>query len=1014
MVNAHMTRFLLTTLVLSISLFGLAQSRVITGQVIGSDDKQPIPGVNVLVQGTNKGTATDLNGKYSIELIAGEDALIFSFVGYKTQTIQIGQREVIDVVLETDAKQLEEVVVVGYGIQKKSDITGSTANVKGEELLRQPVLTATQAVQGKVAGVQIISSGQPGSSPQIRVRGVGTALAGTTSLYVVDGVLTDDISNINTSDIVDMNILKDASAAAIYGSRGANGVIIITTKKGEVGAIKVAYNNNIGIRQAANLVQMANSEEYRNYAQAASGAVPPATPYNTDWYNTILRTAWQQTHNISLSSGTDKATYLFNVGYLHDQGIVLENEFKRLTLRFNNDYKITDKIKVGLQSSYGNSSNENGFGNIDIDAYGNIGSVYNDAYRAAPIIPDIVDGLYGNTSAYQNVGNPLLDIKNNSIKVKENRLQGSTFLEVKPLEWLSVRSTVGGDWRNSLNRGYYYQFNADDGKTFITPGGNQYATQSRLAVKQTQSFRWVWDNMVTLTKKIGNHDITLLAGTTAEKFNLHYFSASRLDVPADPSLWYIGVGDANTSQNDGGGDAWARNSYLARLNYVYSEKYLLTATIRRDGSSRLPGQNRWQVYPSIGLGWILSRENFFQNQNLFDLLKLRASYGKVGNDQIPTNAFTQTVSLNRAYSFNGSASNATNGAQINQIIDPNITWEITEEYDLAVEFGLLQSKLTGEINYYNKKVANALINVPIPRTVGDADGVIITNVASIQNKGIEVVLNWQDEINDNLSYSVSGNITFNDNNVIALNGGQAIFGGGIGAGQGFTTYTDNGHPIGSFYVLKTIGVFNSVAEVNAYTDSDGTIIQPNAKPGDFKYLDKNNDGQIDDQDRVFSGSYQPVAYFGLTLGVNFKRWDFGLSLYGNVGNEVYNGKKAVRVDARDNVEKDIVYNRWTSSNRSQTEPRASEGNLPASDYFVEPGDFLRINNLTIGYTFSPSVLSKVKISNLRVFATSQNLLTLMKYSGFTAELPGDPLNSGIELSAYPTTRTIAVGLNVGF
>lgn len=992
----------------------IAQSRVVSGRVTGADDGQPIPGVNIIIQGTSKGTSTDFDGKYSIELAADENVLAFTFIGYKTQTIEIGQREVINVILQIDATELEEVVVVGYGIQKKSDITGSTANVKGEELTKQPVLTATQAIQGKVAGVQIISSGQPGSSPQIRVRGVGTALAGTTSLYVVDGVLTDDISNINTADIVDMNILKDASSAAIYGSRGANGVIIITTKKGAEGGIKVSYNNNIGIRQADNLVEMANAEEYNNYAQAASGAVPPASSYDTDWYNTILRTAWQQTHNVSLSSGTDKATYLFNVGYLQDQGIVVENEFKRLTLRFNNDYKITEKIKFGLQSSYGNSINENGFGNIDIDAYGNIGSVYNNAYRAAPIIPDIVDGLYGNTSSYQNVGNPLLDVNNNSIKVKENRLQGSTFLEITPLPWLSVRSTIGGDWRNSLNRGYYYQFSADDGKTFITPGGNQYANLSRLAVKQTQSFRWVWDNMVTITKKIGNHDITLLAGTTAEKFNLHWFSASRLDVPAEPSLWYIGVGDANTSQNDGGGDAWARNSYLARLNYAYNEKYLLTATVRRDGSSRLPGQNRWQAYPSVGLGWIISRENFFQNQDIVDLLKLRASYGKVGNDQIPTNAFTQTVSLNRAYSFNGSAASATNGAQINQIIDPNITWEITEEYDLAVEFGLLQSRLTGEINYYNKKVENALINVPIPRTVGDADGVIITNVASIQNKGIEVLLNWQDEISDQLSYTVSGNVTFNDNNVIALNGGQAIFGGGIGAGQGFTTYTDNGNPIGSFYVLKTMGVFNTVAEVNAYTDEDGNIIQQNAKPGDFRYLDKNGDGQIDDNDRVFAGSYQPEAYFGLNLGVNFKSWDFSLSLYGNVGNEVYNGKKAVRVDARDNVEKDIVYNRWTNSNRTQTEPRANEGNLPASDYFVESGSFLRINNVTFGYTFPASLLSRIKVSSLRVFATSQNLFTLKKYSGFTPELPGDPLNSGIELSAYPTTRTIAVGLNVGF
>ena len=991
----------------------LAQTRTITGTVTSSEDGQPLPGVSVVVQGTTKGAVTDVDGNFSIELSTGENNLIFSYVGFLSQTVAVDQQTRIELVLAPDTKLLNEVVVVGYGIQKKSDITGSTASVNGSELIKQPVLTATQAMQGKVAGVQIISSGQPGSTPQIRVRGVGTALSGTTALYVVDGVLTDDISNINTADIVDMSILKDASAAAIYGSRGANGVVIITTKKGTSGELKVNYNNNIGFRQAANLVEMANSTEYSNYVQAATGNAPPASSYDTDWYGTILRNALQQSHNVSLSGGGDKSTYFFNLGYLDDEGIVINNEFKRLTLRLNQEYKITDKIKFGLQSSYGNSINQNGFGNIDIDAYGNIGGVYNNAYRAAPIIPSIVDGRYGNTSGYQNVGNPLLDVNNNDIKVKDNRLQGSGFLEIKPISWLTLRSSIGADWRNSLNRGYYKQFNADE-TTFLIAGGNQYRSQSSLNVKETQSFRWVWDNTITFARQFGDHDITLLAGTTAEKYNQHWFSANRNDVPPDPSLWYIGVGDANSSQNDGKGDAWGRNSYLARLNYSYNEKYLLTATLRMDGTSRLPGQNRWQQFPSFGVGWIMSREGFMQNQNLFDMLKFRASYGKVGNDQIPTDAFTQTVALNKAYAFNGSVTPATNGAQINQIIDPDITWEITEEYDLAMEFGLAESKLTGEINYYDKKVKNALINVPIPRTVGDINGAILTNVASIQNKGIEVLLNWKDAINDDFSYHVGGNITLNRNKVIALNGGQAIYGGGIGAAQGFTTFTDNGQPVGSFYVLKVLGVFNTDAEVTAYTNSEGTVIQPTAKPGQFKYLDKNDDGIIDDNDRVFAGSYQPKAYFGVNLGANYKKWDFSLDLYGNAGNEVYNGKRAVRVEGKDNIEKELVYNRWTSGSHSQSQPAATVGNLLASSYFVESGSFIRINNVTIGYTFPSTRLEKVRISSLRIFLTSQNLFTYKKYSGFTAELPGDPISSGIELSAYPTTRTVAAGLNVGF
>ncbi len=1009
------SRILIFTVLTAVSTSLAAQIRLVKGKVSTLEGGKSVemPGVNVIVVGTSKGTTTDIEGNYSLQLADSDKELSFSFIGYTMKTVVVGDQTVIDVVLETDTKQLEEVVVVGYGVQKKSDITGSTANVKGDELYKQPVLTATQALQGKVAGVQIISSGQPGTSPQIRVRGVSTALGGTAALYVVDGVLTDDISNINTADIVDMNVLKDASAAAIYGSRGANGVVIISTKKGVSGKLSISYNNNIGIRQAANLVEMANSAEYSNYVEAATGSAPPATAYNTNWYKTILRNAWQQNHNISVSGGSEKSTFLVNVGYLTDEGIVVDNDFKRFNIRLNQDIKLSEVFKIGLQSSYTNSVNQNGFGNIDIDEFGNIGSVYNDAYRAAPIIASIIGGKYGNTSTYQNVGNPLLDIKNNNVKVVADRLQGSTFLEAKPLSWLTVKTSIGADWRNSLNRAYNYKFLADE-STFLVAGGNQYNTRSTLNVKNWQSLQWVWDNIITANKKFDLHDVTLMVGTTAEEYSYTSFSASRKDVPADQSLWYIGVGDANSSQNDGRGDAWARNSFLARLNYSYDGKYLLTATIRSDGSSRLPKQNRWQQYPSVGVAWVASKEPFMQNQNVFDLLKLRASFGIVGNDRIPTDAFSQTVALNKPYPFNGSASAATNGAQINQIKDPNIKWETTEEIDFAIEFGLLQSKLSGEINYYDKTVKNALINVPIPRTVGDIDGMILTNAASIQNKGVEVLINWKDKISSDFSYSVGANVTFNSNKVVALNGGQAIRGGYIGASQGYTTYTDNGLAIGSFYVLKTLGVFNSDADAAAYTDVNGKMIQPSAKAGDFRYQDVNNDGIIDDNDRVLAGSYQPKAYYGLNLSANYKSWDFSLSIYGNAGNQVYNGKRAVRVKGEDNVEKALVYNRWTSANRSQSQPAANTGNQLASDYFVESGSFVRINNLTVGYTFNAEKLRRLRIKSLRVYATSQNLFTIKDYSGFTPELPGDPLNSGIELSAYPTTRTIAVGLNVSF
>jgi TonB-dependent starch-binding outer membrane protein SusC len=991
-----------------------AQEKIITGKVTSREDGQGLPGVNVLVQGTARGTTTDVDGNYKISLEPGDKALSFSFIGYKPQVISLGNQSNLDVVLDSEATNLQEVIVVGYGTQKKSDITGSTANIKGEELSKQPVLTATQAIQGKVAGVQIITSGQPGSSPQIRVRGLSTALAATTSLFVVDGVLTDDISNINTADIIDMTVLKDASASAIYGSRGANGVIIITTRKGVSGKMKITYNTQVGFRQAANLVPMANSLEYANYVQASTGIAPPSPQNNasTNWYGTILRNALEQTHNLSLSGGTDKSTYLFNVGYMNDQGILLDNTFKRLTLRLNSEYFITDQIKLGVQASYSNSINQNGFNNINIDPNGNVGSVYNDAYRAAPIIPNRINGLYGNTSVYQNVGNPLLDLNDNSVKVANNRLQGSTYLQYKPVSWLSLKSSVGADWQNTLSRVYDYAFlSSGPTNVFLTSGGNQVNPISDLSIQNLQTFRWVWDNTATVTKKINKHDFTLLAGTTAERYYTQLFSGYRNNVPPDPSLWYLDNGNANSSQNTGNGDEWTRNSYLARLNYGYDGRYLLTATVRRDGSSRLPSQNRWQNYPSFGAGWVLSNETFMQTQQVFDFLKLRASYGKVGNDQIPTSSFTQTVTQNQAYPFGGSLNGATPGSLIQVIIDPHITWEVTTEYDLAVEFALVHSKLSGEVNYYNKQLNNGIDQVPILGTVGANPAVIISNVMGIQNKGVEVLLNWKDRITENLSYTVSGNVTFNKNQVTALNNGQNIYDGAVGS-QSFVTNTDVGHPVGSFYVLKTIGVFNSAADVANNTVNYSGLSKA---PGSFKYLDKNGDGVLDPTaDRIFAGSYQPVAYYGINLGVKYKNWDFGTNIYGNSGNKVYNGKRAARVAGTDNIEKALVYNRWTPSNLTQSQPAANSGNLPASTYFVESGSFVRINNLTIGYTFTGEQLKRLRISNFRVFAMSQNLFTYKRYSGFTSELPGTPTASGIETSTYPTTRTVALGVNVGF
>ena len=978
-----------------------AQSRTINGKVIDAKNNEAIIGASILLKNTNQGTITDIDGYFSIN--ADQNSiLIISYIGYATQELTIKDQTIFNITLNSEDVLLEQVVIVGYGSQKKVDVTGATVSVKGEDLARQPVMTPTQALQGKVAGVQITASGRPGSSPNVRIRGTGTALAGTSALFVVDGVLTDDISNINTAEIVTMDVLKDASSTAIYGARGANGVIIITTKKGGSGVTKINYNNFVGVRNATNLIKMANAQEYANYASTATGTLVQLGQYDTDWYSNILRNAWTQNHNLSVSGGSERTAHFLGFGYLEDEGIVLNNKFKRFNVRANTDYKINSKVNLGINASFANSNNK------DV----NLGAAYNNAYRAAPIIASVVDGRYGNTSVYQNVGNAVLDLNNNDNKLIQNRIQASGYIEFKPFKGLTLRSALGSDLINLNERRYNFKF-LNDELTFLNSGGNQRNERSSLNVKNENSFRWVWDNIATYNTSFGKNTLTIMAGTTAEAFNLSWASANRQDVPEKKDLWYITTGNANTSTNDGGGDKWTRNSYISRTNYNYDNKYILTATIRADGSSRIAPDNRWGFFPSVGIGWVITNEPFMKDFSIFETLKLRTSWGRVGNDRVPSDAFTVTVTPNLAYPFGGGV--ATPGSAITQIKDPNLKWETTEEIDFGLEFSLLKGKLYGEAGFYDKKSKDLLINVKVPAVVGDADGVVLTNAASIRNTGFEFAANWRDRLNDKISYKIGGNITINKNDVIGLNGGQPILDGGIGAVQIYTTRTDNGHPVGSFYVYQVNGVFQNTAQIDSYISSSGKVIQPSASPGDFKYQDTNDDGRIDDQDRVFVGSYQPKAYFGLNGEFTYKAFDLSFDIYGNVGNVVYNGKKALRLSGFDNVERSLAYGRWTPGSGIQDEPSANGGFLPASTYYVESGSFIRLNNVTLTYNLPSSIISKIKISNARVFVTAQNIFTFKKFSGFTPELQDDtPTRSGIETNAYPTTKTIAGGINVSF
>lgn len=992
----------------SVFLFGMSgpaiaqQTITVTGTVTDAANGETLPGVSVMVKGTTTGTQTGVNGDFTIAA-PPTGTIVFTYIGFQQREVPVNNQTTMTVQLQTSAQQLEQVVVVGYGAQRRRDVTGAVSNVQGSDLAKQPVQTPTQAMQGRVSGVQVISSGQPNAQPQVRIRGTGSTLGGVNPLYVVDGVLTDDIRNINTADIVSMDVLKDASAA-IYGVRAANGVIIITTRKGRSGDTKVTYNANAGFRQAVNVVEMADRNQYIDYLSDASPGTqvdnPPLTfGGTTRWFDEILRNAFQMNHNLSVSGGSEKNTFFYSAGYITENGIIRTNDFSRFNFRANNEINISEKLKFGSQLTL-SRANERGAG---------LGSTQN-AYRASPIVPSIIDGRYGNTSRFGSVGNPLIDLDKRDAKIVNNRLQGNVALDYNPLSFLTFHTAFNADMVFSRDRTYSYQFGNDE-SIFLSPGGDQYLRNSALDIREDKSVRWIWDNTVTFDKRFDQHNLTVTAGTVTERFDSDFLRGRRIDVPATPDQWYLNVGNPEGATNENGGDRYTRQSFLGRVNYSYANKYLLTASLRADGSSRF--KERWGYFPTVGLGWVLSEEDFMKDQELFNFLKLRGSWGILGNDNIASNLYIVTAGINIPYFYDNGISL---GSVIQDIKDEDLQWEKTKQYDLGLEFALLNNRLRGEVDYYNKRTEDALTVVSIPGIFGDPDNAYTTNASTFRNSGFEFNLSWEDKIPDDFTYRIGGNITFNKNKVIGLNGGQALLGGGVGQ-QGFVTRTDNGTEVGSYYVLNAIGVFQDQQEIN---NSPVFGTRSDVRPGDLKYEDVSGpggvpDGVIDNNDKIYAGSYQPKFYYGINLGFTYKNFDLTADFFGNAGNEIYNAKKAFRYQQTDNIEASFANARWKSDRPSGTDPRTLTSATPASTYFIEKGDFLRLNNLTVGYTLPADLLKRVKISNFRVFATAQNLFTITNYSGFSPEfLSGNPLEAGLELNTYPTTRTIAFGVNLGF
>lgn len=966
-----------------------AQEKNITGTVTSQNDGMPIPGVNVVIKGTSTGTATDFNGNYSIQANPG-DVLVFSYLGLETQEVAVSNQNSINVTMATSAAALEKVVLIGYGQAEKKDLTGSITSIEPESITNQPAASAMESIQGKAAGVIITPSGAPGAAPDVFIRGLGTVFGGQNPLYVVDGVLTDGIRNINPNDILSMDILKDASSLAIYGNRGANGVIIVTTKKGKAGKMKISYDGFSGFTTVLNHVEMADARSYAIYSNEGLGLerFSENPQYNTDWYDEIMRTGVFRSHNVAISTGGKNITAYFSAGFFEEEGILKGNDYNKLTLRSNTTFDLADNVTFTSAVSA-----------ALVDEVPKPFSIFTTAYKQSPLVPvrytsGPFDGKFGVSTDeqgdYNNVGNPVRDLLFNNQKQDNLKLQGSFTFEYEIADWISFTSRFGVETSYFRSKSFVPNlkfFLSDDPSK--TREDYTDETINTLTITKRDNYSWVLDNFINLTHTFGEvHNFDLTLGTSAEEMGGSFLTGVRENVPENPDYWSLNNGSPEPAFARHLEDPTVRlRSYFARLSYDFDGRYLFTGTLRRDGSSQFQEGEKYGNFFAVGVGWVVSEEAFLEDSEVINYLKFRASFGELGNQNVPLNILTFTTDLNYVF---GPDQHIVEGGTIDELIDPELSWETTEALDIGVDFGFLENKLTGTVDYYNRLNRDATLPVELPDAFGFS-GVTLTPAGQVRNKGWEFSLNWNGKIGDDFNYTIGANFTMNENELENIS--NPFFaenrGGSIGGAGRITKKVVEGQPLGSFWLLQVTGVDDE---------------------GNFTFEDLNDDGEINDDDKQFYGSYAPQNYFGINIGITYRNWDFNVDGFGNYGNKVYNGKKAQRFGL-ENIEQAVFDNRWTPENTSNTEPAPYNTFPRSSTYFLESGDFFRINNITVGYTIPFNKNSFFE--EVRIYATAQNPFIWQDYSGFTPELPGAPLGlAGIELSAYPSVTKYLVGLNI--
>ena len=979
-----------------------AQSGRVTGRVLSQEDNKALPGVTIQVKGKPVGAMTTTEGDFSVAA-ALHDTLMISYIGYAPLQYPVTALTGIRVLLRPDNRTLSDVVVVGYGTQRKRDVTGSVSSVKSKDISSLPVPNVGEALQGRAAGVQVVSSGAPGSNVTIRVRGVST-INNADPLLVIDGVPSDiPLNAISPDDIASIEILKDASAAAIYGSRGAGGVVLITTKRGIAGQNRLEAKFYTGVQTATSVVKMLDASQFaslHNEMMANNGqpqnpdfADPATLGKGTDWLGALFRSAPMQNYSLAYSGGNANTNYYVSGGVFDQKGIVINTDYRRYNLQVNLDTKVFDWLKFG--------------NNLSLSADVKNGGSYSilNTMAALPTQPIYNDdgswsGPEDRPSWSGDIRNPIGTATINTGVTKGYNALGNIYGEVTLFKDLKFRSTGGIQYMSWDSKNWTPKY---DWKPIPVPN-------SALSRSFNKSITLLWDNYFTYDHTFGgDHHLTVMAGSSAQNNTYEYMNGS-IQQFADDRTNQLDNGLAQPLVGGNTSD-WALLSFIGRANYSYKDKYLLTATVRRDGSSRFGPSNKYGTFPSASAAWRISNEDFFKNITVINDLKLRAGYGVTGNQNIGNYSFAsayQTVQ----YNFNGTQVTA---VVPQSIPNPAVRWEEVEQTNIGLDVTLLDNRITVTADAYLKNTNGMLVPMSVPISTGYSDIVVPSiNAGKMQNKGIEISVTTQNT-RGAFEWNTSFNISFNKNKIVSLNDSVPMFTGSIGLNQNLAIHSE-GHPLNSFYGFVTNGIFQNQKEVDAYAvQVPGADPFNRTAPGDIRFRDLNNDGKIDDADRTFLGNPNPTVIFAMNNTFAYKGIDLGIFLQGISGNKVFNANRINQEGmAVAQNQTTAVLDRWTGEGTSASMPRAvfndPNKNTRVSNRYVEDGSYLRIKNVTLGYTLPKELSAKAKFSSARVYVSCQNLVTFTNYTGFDPEVS----SNGIDLNVYPVTRTLSAGINLAF